>query len=204
MAEDFVNEEFSLAVSSTNENLWRRLWKNTKAHLFLVLISLSVAILLAIPLGIVAAKNENLGKIILGIAGVIQTIPSLALLVFMIPLLGIGAPPAIVALFFYSLLPIVRNTYTGLHDIPAPIRESALALGLPAKARLLKIELPLASRSILAGIKRCLDGMSDKKEMIGLILLFFAETFGITYSDFNPVPNSGARLYCRLGFSNFQ
>jgi osmoprotectant transport system permease protein len=71
----------------------------------------------------------------------------------MIPLLGIGGPPAIVALFLYSLLPIVRNTHAGLHDIPAPIRESALALGLPAGTRLRRIELPMASRSILAGIK---------------------------------------------------
>ena len=83
----------------------------------------------------------------------IQTIPSLALLVFMIPWLGIGAKPALVALFLYSLLPIVRNTATGLRDIPVSLRESAEALGLPAEARLLRIELPMASRAILAGIK---------------------------------------------------
>ncbi|HQU45697.1 MAG TPA: ABC transporter permease, partial [Pirellulales bacterium] len=83
----------------------------------------------------------------------IQTIPSLALLVFMIPVLGLGAKPAIVALFLYSLLPIVRNTYVGLHDIPASLRESAEALGLPPFARLRLVELPLASRAILAGIK---------------------------------------------------
>jgi len=78
---------------------------------------------------------------------------SLALLVVMIPLLGIGAPPAIFAMFLYSLLPIVRNTYLGLRDLPAPVRESARALGLPAMARLRLVELPLASRAILAGIK---------------------------------------------------
>ena len=71
----------------------------------------------------------------------------------MIPWLGIGAKPALVALFLYSLLPIVRNTATGLRDIPVSLRESAEALGLPARARLLRIELPMASRSILAGIK---------------------------------------------------
>ena len=92
-------------------------------------------------------------QIVLATTGVIQTIPSLALLVFMIPLLGIGAPPAIAALFLYSLLPIVRNTYTGLHDIPDALRESAEALGLPARARLRLVELPMASRAILAGIK---------------------------------------------------
>ena len=89
----------------------------------------------------------------LAVVGLIQTIPSLALLVFMIPLLGIGGPPALVALFLYSLLPIVRNTYTGLHDIPLPIRESAAALGLSGAATLWLVELPMASRSILAGIK---------------------------------------------------
>jgi osmoprotectant transport system permease protein len=123
------------------------------AHLFLVFISLSAAIIISIPLGIISAKYSKAGKIILGVVGIIQTIPSLALLVFMIPLLGIGGPPAIFALFLYSLLPIVRNTYTGISDIALPIQESAFALGLPAFTRLRLIELPLASRSILAGIK---------------------------------------------------
>ena len=116
-------------------------------------ISLAAAILVAIPLGIVAARRPRLGPIILAAAGVIQTIPSLALLVFMIPWLGIGAKPALVALFLYSLLPIIRNTATGLRDIPASLRESAEALGLPPAARLFRIELPMASRAILAGIK---------------------------------------------------
>ena len=153
VAADFINEHFSADVAITNENVWGRFAHNTKAHLHLVGISLLAAIVVALPLGILAAKNVQIGSIVLGVVGVIQTIPSLALLVFMIPLLGIGAPPAIVALFLYSLLPIVRNTYTGIHDISGPIRESALALGLPAKMRLLQVELPLASRSILAGIK---------------------------------------------------
>jgi osmoprotectant transport system permease protein len=91
--------------------------------------------------------------VILGAAGIIQTIPSLALFVFMIPLLGIGGPPAVAALFLYSLLPIIRNTHAGLSDIAAPIRESAQALGLPRAARLRRIELPLAGRAILAGVK---------------------------------------------------
>jgi len=86
---------------------------------------------------------------------VLQTIPSLALLVFMVWALRgkLGAEPAIIALFLYSLLPIVRNTYAGLHDIPIGARESAEALGLPPFERLRRIELPMASRSILAGIK---------------------------------------------------
>jgi osmoprotectant transport system permease protein len=83
----------------------------------------------------------------------VQTIPSLALLVFMIPLLGIGARPAIAALFLYGLLPIVRNTHAGLTGIAPELRESAEALGLPPRARLRLVELPLASPSILAGVK---------------------------------------------------
>jgi osmoprotectant transport system permease protein len=104
-------------------------------------------------LGICAAKYARLGQFVLGATGIIQTIPSLALLVFMIPFLGIGNAPAIAALFLYSLLPIVRNTCIGLHGIPPQLVESAKALGLSPWARLRLIELPLASRSILAGIK---------------------------------------------------
>jgi osmoprotectant transport system permease protein len=119
----------------------------------LVAVSLAAAIVFAVPLGIVAARRPALGQLILGAVGLIQTIPSLALLVFLIPLLGLGGPPAVVALFLYSLLPIVRNTFAGLHDIPVHLRESAEALGLPAAARLRLVELPMAARSILAGIK---------------------------------------------------
>jgi osmoprotectant transport system permease protein len=118
-----------------------------------VLVSLAAAVAVAIPLGIVAARRPRIGPFILSGIGIIQTIPSLALLVFMIPWLGIGAKPALAALFLYSLLPIVRNTATGLKDISASVRESAQALGLPDGARLVRIELPIASRAILAGIK---------------------------------------------------
>lgn len=130
-----------------------RLVQRTKEHLTLVLLSLLAAIVVAVPLGILSARYRGVGQVVLAVTGIIQTIPSLALLVFMIPLVGIGEAPAIVALFLYSLLPIVRNTYTGLTDIPEHMRESAEALGLPSLVRLRQIELPLASRSILAGIK---------------------------------------------------
>jgi osmoprotectant transport system permease protein len=94
------------------------------------------------------------GQVILGAVGIIQTIPALALLVFMMLLgLGIGTKPALAALFLYSLLPIVRNTYTGLRGIQPSLLESAEAMGLPPFARLRLIELPLAASSILAGIK---------------------------------------------------
>jgi osmoprotectant transport system permease protein len=153
VAGDFLEQSLSLDIDRRMQTLWQRFWRHTVDHLVLVGISLSAAILLAIPLGVLAARRERIGQVVLGVAGILQTIPSLALFVFMIPLLGIGGPPAIVALFLYSLLPIIRNTYAGLKDIPPPILESAQALGLPPNARLRIVELPLATRSILAGIK---------------------------------------------------
>jgi osmoprotectant transport system permease protein len=153
IASDFLLENLSLETESYEETSIGRLLRHTWEHLLLVAISLSAAIIISIPLGILSAKLPRLGQVVLGIVGIIQTIPSLALLVFMIPLMGIGGPPAIMALFLYSLLPIVRNTYTGLHDIRPQIGESAEALGLPPGARLRLVELPMASRSILAGIK---------------------------------------------------
>lgn len=153
VAAEFLSKTFNLDVDVQTQSIWQRLWQHTIEHLVLVAISLSAAIVLAIPLGIVAARYRRLGQLVLGAAGIIQTIPSLALFVFMIPLLGIGGPPAVVALFLYSLLPIIRNTYAGLKDIPPAIVESAQALGLPSLARLRIVELPLATRAILAGIK---------------------------------------------------
>jgi osmoprotectant transport system permease protein len=153
VAAQFIKNKFSIESNYVESTFLSRLWHNTKEHLYLVLISLSAAILVSIPLGISSYKNKKLGRFIIAITGIIQTVPSLALLVFMIPLLGIGSSPAIVALFLYSLLPIVRNTFTGLEDIPTSIKESAIVIGLSPFSILKKIELPLASRSILAGIK---------------------------------------------------
>jgi osmoprotectant transport system permease protein len=153
VAADFVSRHLELSVDASPESFAERLLRRTVEHLTLVGISLATAILVAIPLGVLAAKRRAAGRVILGLTGVVQTIPALALLVFMIPLLGLGGPPAVVALFLYSLLPIVRNTCSGLVEIPAALSESAEALGLPPAARLRLIELPLASPAILAGVK---------------------------------------------------
>lgn len=153
LAAGFVARELGIESQVRETRLLADLAGYTREHLVLVLVSLSAAVLIAVPLGIAAAYRPRLGQIILSVTGVIQTIPALALLVFMIPWLGIGGPPAIMALFLYSLLPIVRNTYTGLREIPLEIRESAEALGLPSGPRLRRIELPLAAPTILAGIK---------------------------------------------------
>ncbi|MFN3193605.1 MAG: glycine betaine ABC transporter substrate-binding protein [Aureliella sp.] len=158
IAADFLNANVDSTIELPEQQSWLqdRSWKfvrYTGEHAYLVCISLSVAILIAVPLGIFAYKVPRLGEIVLGVVGVIQTIPSMALMVFMIPVLGLGATPAIVALFLYSLLPIVRGTHTGLSGLSSSIHESALALGLPSSARLRLIELPLAAQSILSGIK---------------------------------------------------
>ena len=129
-------------------------WRLTREHLLLVFASLAAGIAVAVPLGVAAARYEAAAQPILAAVGVIQTIPSLALLAFLIPLLGgIGTVPALVALFLYSLLPIVRNTHAGIVGVGRGMREAALALGLGARDRLLLIELPLAAPSIFAGIK---------------------------------------------------
>ncbi len=153
IARNFLSHATESHETSFLQYVWDLgLWRMIKQHLFLVFASLIPAILVGIPLGILA--NISSRHIILNSVGVIQTIPSLALFAFLIPLLQkIGTIPALIALFFYALYPIVRNTYTGLSDIPNPLRESAVVLGLPLLPRLVLVEIPLAARTILAGIK---------------------------------------------------
>ncbi|MBI2071077.1 MAG: ABC transporter permease subunit [Elusimicrobia bacterium] len=131
----------------------RRLAVLIKEHLILTGLSLFLAVLTGVPLGVLAGRRPKLGQITLAAAGIIQTIPSLALLCFMIPIAGIGERPAVIALFLYSLLPIVRNTLTALQSIEPKLTESAAALGLSSLEQLFLIQLPLSSRSILSGIK---------------------------------------------------
>ena len=155
VAATFLNETLNLdqRITVETESRSERMWLRTQEHVVLVGVSLLLAILAAIPLGVIAFKTGWIGQGLLLIVGITYTIPSLALLAMMVPPLGLGRVPAITALFLYSLLPIVWNTYTGLNDIARPLTESALALGLSGSARLRLVELPLAARSILAGIK---------------------------------------------------
>ena len=126
----------------------------TGQHLLLVLASLAASVAAGVPLGVLAHKVRAAGQLVLGVVGIVQTIPSLALLAFLIAALGeIGTVPALIALSLYALLPIVRNTHAGLEAIGRGMRQAALALGLSRRDRLLRIELPLALPSILAGIK---------------------------------------------------
>jgi osmoprotectant transport system permease protein len=130
-----------------------KLLEQTLQHIGLTFISLLMAILIGVPLGILISRKRQLAGAVLGIAGILQTIPSIALLGFMIPLLGIGPKPAIVALFLYALLPVIRNTYTGIITVDKDIRDASRALGMSPAQTLFKVELPLAMPVILAGIR---------------------------------------------------
>jgi len=130
-----------------------KLLAQTGQHLGLTFFSLLLAIVAGIPLGILISRRRRLATPVLGIAGILQTVPSIALLGFMIPAFGIGATPAIVALLIYALLPIIRNTYTGITGVNAIVIEAATALGMNKSQRLLKVELPLALPVIIAGIR---------------------------------------------------
>ena len=154
-AADSYFERSARSPNTLNDSFPHKLARWTLRHLQLAGFSLLLSIIVGIPLGIVASRGGAVGHVILGFAGVVQTIPSLALLALLVPLpfFGISIRTAIAALFLYGLLPIVRNTATGLQDIPRALRESAVALGLSPIARLWQVYLPMASRSILSGIK---------------------------------------------------
>jgi osmoprotectant transport system permease protein len=141
------------APSGPGRQLGRELAKLTLEHVALVAVSLAVAVALGVPLGVLAARRRALAQLELMGVGVVQTIPALALLSFMIPLFGIGTVPALVALCLYALLPIVRNTWAGLTGLDPQLVEMTAVLGLSGWQRLAWVELPLASVTILAGIK---------------------------------------------------
>lgn len=138
---------------SFGEGLWLAIVNHGPTHVALVLAALVLSTFIGIPLGVLAHLRPRAGSVVLGVTGVVQTIPSLALFCFFIPLLGIGIAPAVAALLLYGLLPIVRNTHAGLVSVPPEIREAAVAIGLSPWQRLRHVELPLASRTIVAGVK---------------------------------------------------
>ncbi|PWK67638.1 osmoprotectant transport system permease protein [Mucilaginibacter oryzae] len=147
-------------MNEQQQTLWQfmqqqsaKLQEQTLQHIGLTFISLCIAVLVGLPLGILISRKKQLSGIVLGIAGMLQTIPSIALLGFMIPLLGIGPKPAIVALLLYALLPIIRNTYTGILGVDSAVKEAATAMGMSKWQILFKVELPLAMPVIFAGIR---------------------------------------------------
>ncbi|HXM28374.1 MAG TPA: glycine betaine ABC transporter substrate-binding protein [Chthoniobacterales bacterium] len=183
---------FGQKTVSPSNDLIGNIERWTLRHLELVGASLFLGIIAGIPLGIRASRPGPVSNFILATSGVIQTIPSLALLALLVPLpfFGISPATAIFALFLYSLLPIVRNTATGLQDIPMGVRESAAALGLEPHAQLWKVFLPLASRTILAGVKTSAIinvGTATLAALIGVGGLGEPIISGLNLNDYNTI-----------------
>lgn len=153
VASGFLGETLGVSTVAAVESRRARLWRTTREQLVLVGVALGAAVMVAIPIGVVAARVRLAAPVILGAVGLIQTVPALALLVVLIKPFGLTATTAIVALFLYGLLPIVRNTHAAIVAIPPDLRESAEAIGLTGFQRLRWVELPMAIGSILAGIK---------------------------------------------------
>jgi len=125
----------------------------TIEHIGLSLISLGLGILVAVPIGILLSQVPKVANVVIGIAGVLQTIPTLALLALMVPILGVGPVPAVVALFIYSLLPILRNAYLGMAGVNPNVVDAAKGMGMSTTQVIRKVQLPLAIPVIMAGIR---------------------------------------------------
>lgn len=122
-------------------------------HLFISIVSLGLGVLVAVPLGVLLTRTGKFATYVIGLASILQTIPSLALLALMIPLFGVGLVPAIVALFIYSLLPILRNTYTGMVSVDSTMVDAARGMGMTESQLIRKVELPQSASVIMAGIR---------------------------------------------------
>ncbi|WP_010049556.1 ABC transporter permease [Carnobacterium maltaromaticum] len=125
----------------------------TGEHIYISAVALGLGILVAVPLGVLLTRTNKIASVVIGIASVLQTVPSLALLALMIPFLGIGKTPAIVALFIYSLLPILRNTYLGVKGVDPNLKDAAKGMGMTNIQSIMMVELPLAAPVIMAGIR---------------------------------------------------
>ena len=122
-------------------------------HLWLVLVSIGIAVVIAVTVGVIISYKTSLAISVLTVCQILMTIPSMAMLAFMVPLFGIGFTTGVMALILYSLLPIVRNTYTGIKEISPAIVESAVGMGMTEWRVLMKIKIPLARPVIMAGIR---------------------------------------------------
>lgn len=144
----FISNLYTFFVERRSEILTQ-----TLEHIWITFLSLTIAAAVGISLGVVLTRQRRLARSVLGFVSILQTIPSLALLGFLLPLFGIGVTPAIIALFLYALLPIVRNTYTGIQEVEASVLEAARGMGMSDGQILTKVELPLATPTIFAGIR---------------------------------------------------
>lgn len=139
-----------LSYMSRNSGL---LWEYFISHLIMVGSGVGLAIVLGIPLGILCSRNEKLAKVILGVAGVLQVIPSLALLVLLMLWIGLGSKTVIIGLLFYSLNPIIRNTYVGLNQVNPSYIEAGRGIGMSPLQLLMKVRFPLSLTYIMSGLR---------------------------------------------------
>jgi len=132
---------------------WMNIANRTGQHVGLAFTAVGIACVIGVPLGIMITKNKKAANVVINIANVIQTIPSLALFAFVIPVLGIGAKNAIFALFLYSLLPIIKNTYIGIQNVDPAIIEAAKGMGMSRAQILYKVQISLAISVIMGGVR---------------------------------------------------
>ncbi|WP_323704517.1 ABC transporter permease [Mammaliicoccus sp. Dog046] len=129
------------------------LLQKTMEHFYISLLALLLAIIVAIPLGILLTRTKKIAKIVLSTASVLQTVPSLAVLALMIPFIGVGKLPAILALFIYILLPILNNTYIGINNVDKNVKAAGLSMGMTKFQEMFMVELPLAISVIMSGVR---------------------------------------------------
>ncbi len=138
---DFLSQNYAEILSKCGE------------HLYISSISLALGILVAVPIGILLIRSKIAAKIVMTIASILQTVPSFALLALMIPIFGVGIKPAIAALFIYSLLPIMRNTYLGIEGVDEGLIDAARGMGMSRSQILFKVQIPMAMPVIMSGIR---------------------------------------------------
>lgn len=136
-------------LQERGNELITKIWE----HIYISGIALLLGILIAVPLGILLTRTKRTATIVIGFASALQTVPSLALLALMIPILGVGKLPAIIALFIYSLLPILRNTYIGIKGVSYDYKDAAKGMGMTNVQSITMVELPIAMPTIMAGIR---------------------------------------------------
>jgi len=153
IASDFLARRGFISKSSLSTSYIPDIFSKATRHLALTFLALIMAVMVAVPLGVLIYRNMTTGSIIIYLSGLLQTVPSIALLALMIPLFGIGVVPAVVALFLYALLPILRNTLTGLQAVDPKLKQVAEAMGMTHSQQLRWLELPLALPVIVAGIR---------------------------------------------------
>jgi osmoprotectant transport system permease protein len=204
-----IAAQFLGAKSSATRTRFAQILERTHEHLWFVGVSLLFSVLIGVPLGVIAARFHKAGQLILLLSALIQTIPALALLCFLIPAFGVGTKPALVALCLYSLLPVVLNTFTGLRAIDAKHIENAKAFGLSPAQILRRIVLPLASPTILAGIKTgtiVSIGTATLAALVGAGGYGALIVSGLSLNDIpmilmGAVPAAAMALFAHIGFA---